>query len=250
MNLRYDERQVGPLNCVVIDPPGQSEPPRLAVVLCHGFGAPGDDLVGLGPEILGRLQNPDGVRLYFPQAPLSMVEMGIPGGRAWWMLDLEMLAMAAEGLLERDMRDEVPDGLLSAREMLSETVEMIRTETGLPTRQIALGGFSQGSMVATDLALRQEEPPAALVVYSGTLLCQGEWRTLAENRGPLKVLQSHGRKDPILPFRIAEELSQMLSESGCDVEFLPFDGPHTISQQALEGTIALLDRLLPERFDR
>jgi len=244
MNVRLDRRQVGPLNCVVVEPEGRDGTPELVVVLCHGFGAPGDDLVGLGPEILARMGNAAGVRFYFPEAPLSMAEAGMPGGRAWWMLNLELLAMAAEGLLERDMRDESPDGLAAAREMLAGTVETIQAETGLPAGQIVLGGFSQGSMVATDLTLRMEERPAALVVYSGTLLCQSEWRAAAEKRGPLKVLQSHGRQDMILPFRFAEDLSRVLSETGGDVEFVPFDGPHTIPAVALEKTVALVQELL------
>jgi phospholipase/carboxylesterase len=244
MSLRIDQRQVGPLNCAVVDPEEQTETPQLAVVLCHGFGAPGTDLVGLAPEILNRMGNPDGIRFYFPQAPLAMDEVGMPGSRAWWMLNLELLAMAAEGLLERDMRDETPDGLVAARELLAGTVEMIQAETGLPAGQIVMGGFSQGSMVATDLALRIDERPAALIVYSGTLLCQSEWRAAAEKRGPLKVLQSHGRQDMILPFRFAEDLSRLLSETGGEVEFIPFDGPHTIPQPALEKTVTLLQGLL------
>lgn len=246
MNVRIDQRQVGPLNCVVVEPEELTRTPELAVVLCHGFGAPGDDLVGLGPEILARMGNPLGIRFYFPEAPLSMADVGMPGGRAWWMLNLELLAMAAEGLVERDMRDESPDGLAAARELLSGTVEMIQAETGLPAGKIVLGGFSQGSMVATDLTLRIEEPPAALIIYSGTLLCQSEWRAAAEQRGPLKVLQSHGRQDMILPFRFAEDLNQVLSETGGEVEFVPFDGPHTIPAVALEKTVALLQELLPE----
>lgn len=246
MTLRIEERQVGPLNCVVVDPPEPSDPPKLAVVICHGFGAPGDDLVGLAPEFRGRMKKPDAVRFYFPQAPLSMTEVGIPGGRAWWMLNLELLALAAEGLLERDMRDESPEGLKSATDLLAESVAKIQEETGLPTGQVVLGGFSQGSMVATNLALRMEKSPAALVVYSGTLLCQSEWREAAGNRGPLRVLQSHGRQDPILPFRIAEDLYEMFSQAGCEVEFLPFDGPHTIPQAAVQGTVSLLDRLTGE----
>ena len=162
------------------------------------------------------------------------------------MLDLEMLALAAEGKLERDQRDDTPEGLVSAREQLAETVAEIQKETGLPMSRIVLGGFSQGSMVTADLALLGSEAPAALVIYSGTLLCQEQWKRAASTRESLFVLQSHGRQDPILPFRVAEDLRDLLSESGCDVQFLPFDGPHTIPQITFEETINLLSRLLSE----
>lgn len=244
MSYKYESRPIGPLNCGVLQTENAIDQPSIAVVMCHGFGAPGDDLVGLAPEILTALDRADTVRFYFPQAPLSLVEMGIPGGRAWWMLDLEMLAQAAEGRLERDQRDDTPEGMTEAVTQLRETVAEIQKETGLPMNRIVLGGFSQGSMVTTDLALRGDEAPAALVIYSGTLLCQGEWKTGAEQRKSLKVIQSHGRQDPILPFRVAEDLRDLLSESGCEVNFLPFDGPHTIPQIAYQGTIELLQGLL------
>ncbi|MBD3674966.1 MAG: dienelactone hydrolase family protein [Planctomycetaceae bacterium] len=244
MSYQYETRSIGPLNCGVLQTENAPQQPKLAVVMCHGFGAPGDDLVGLAPELLTHLDRADHVRFYFPQAPLSLVEMGIPGGRAWWMLDLELLALAAEGKLERDQRDDTPDGMLEAVGQLKETVAEIRSETGLPMNRIVLGGFSQGSMVTTDLALRGEDAPAALIIYSGTLLSQQAWRSGAERRQSLPIIQSHGRQDPILPFRVAEDLRDLLSESGCDVTFLPFDGPHTIPQIAYEGTIQLLQNLL------
>jgi len=109
---------------------------------------------------------------------------------------------------------------------------------------VVLGGFSQGAMVTTDLALRQDEAPAALVILSGTLLAESEWRARAVRRKGLRVLQSHGRQDPILPFAEAVLLRDLLQESGLAVEFLPFDGPHTISEEALDRLGALLLSLL------
>jgi phospholipase/carboxylesterase len=109
---------------------------------------------------------------------------------------------------------------------------------------VVLGGFSQGAMVTTDLALRQDEAPAALVILSGTLLTEAEWRTRAPRRKGLSVLQSHGRQDPILPFDDAVALRELLQEAGLSVDFLPFDGPHSIPEEALDRLGALLLSLL------
>jgi len=144
MKVQQETRTLGPLICHVIQPEDQAGSPDLAVVMCHGFGAPGEDLVGLGPEMMSQIDGANGLRFYFPEAPLSLLEMGIPGGRAWWMLDLEMLALAAEGKLERDQRDDTPEGLVSARQQLAETVAEIQKETGLPMSRIVLGGFLKG----------------------------------------------------------------------------------------------------------
>lgn len=247
MDWNIEERHLGPLKTTTVQPPGEAEP-VLAVVLCHGFGAPGTDLVGLGPELLARLgEEGRGVKFYFPAAPLSLASVGMPGGRAWWMLDMELLAAAAEGRIERDQRNEVPDGMSAAVDMLKQSVEAILSETGLAADRLVLGGFSQGAMVATDLALRWPASPAALLIYSGTLLCEDQWKELASRRGPLKVLQSHGTRDPLLPFRMAVELKQLLADAGSSVEFLEFAGPHTIPPAALASTESMLGSILAAR---
>lgn len=233
---------LGGLRCYVYDqlPPG--ERPQLAAVLCHGFGAPGSDLAGLGPEVL-RLQPKlaAAVRFYFPEGPLSLAEAGIPGGRAWWMLDIAKLNLAIQTGGLRDLRNDHPPELPASRENLTNLVREVQRQTGLPTAQFVLGGFSQGSMLATDVALRLPEAPALLTVFSGTLLAEDEWRDLAARRGPLNVLQSHGREDMVLPFQAAEWLRELFTASGFDVEFLPFHGPHTIPAEAVRRFAARLE---------
>jgi phospholipase/carboxylesterase len=128
-----------------------------------------------------------------------------------------------------------------ARRMLTGTLEALQQQSGLPMGRILLGGFSQGAMLATDLTLRSDEAPAALAIFSGTMLAEPEWRRLAPRRRGLKVLQTHGRQDPILPFVSSEWVREMLVESGLDVRYLPFDGPHTIS---MDGVVGLADLAL------
>jgi phospholipase/carboxylesterase len=233
----------GGLNCLLVDdlPPGAE--PSLLVVFCHGFGAPGGDLVPLGPELLGlRPELAERVRFVFPAAPLSLA--GMYGGRAWWLLDvLEINAAIQRGEL-RDLRGKLPDGMPEACKRLDAAVMELLAESGLPASRLVLGGFSQGSMVATDVALRMPDAPAGLCVFSGTLVCEDQWRPLAEKRKGLPVLQSHGRQDPILPFRAAEWLRDMLIDAGCDVDFVAFNGPHTIPAEALIRCAAMLAKLV------
>ena len=222
----------------------ESVSPKLVVILCHGFGAPGTDLVGLGPELLdSHVSIAGAVQFIFPEAPLSLDGVGMSGARAWWQLDMERLLAAAQGGTFRDLRNDRPDGLPEAREKLMALIDEVRERTGLPMSRIVLGGFSQGSMLATDVALRLAEPPAYLCVWSGTLLSEDVWRELAAKRGPLNVLQSHGRHDPILPFEAAIWLREMFDESGFDVDFIEFPGIHTIPHPALVSFAQILDRL-------
>lgn len=209
-------------------------PPSAAVVLCHGFGAPGDDLVGLAPELVRLQPSLRDVRFYFPSAPLSLGQLGWGDARAWWMIDMaavQQLQRDPEAL--REFRKQEPEGMAAARKSMLALVKQIADGTKLPMKRVVLGGFSQGAMITTDVALRLEEAPGALVVLSGTLLTEEIWRTKATARAGLPVFQSHGRQDPVLPYQASEWLRDLLTEAGMQLEFVPFDGGHTIGQNAL-----------------
>lgn len=234
--------RLGPLDAVVLLPDGPT-PPSLGVVLCHGFGAPGEDLVGLGPELLERHPELTGrVAFAFPSGPVDLASFGMPGGRAWWMLQMEHLAALQRGdpSVREQFRDSVPDGLAPARRALLGALEAFEQATGLPRSRMVLGGFSQGAMLTCDTALRLEEAPAALALLSGTLICESQWRAKAAGRAGLRVLQSHGRQDPILPLSLADALRALLSDAGLQVDFVPFEGGHTIPEPALARLGALL----------
>jgi phospholipase/carboxylesterase len=242
--MHSQSRRIGRLECAVVDDLPQGVKPELEVVLCHGFGAPGDDLVPIGHEILRAAPHlAEKVQFIFPAAPLSLDDQGLYGGRAWWPLNVARLAEAIERGELRDQRTHLPAELPLARDRLLETLQVLQQETGLPLSRFVLGGFSQGSMVAAEVALRLPQSPAALIIWSGTLLCEEVWRELAKKHRGLPVLQSHGRVDPILPIEGAQWLRDLLEEAGAEVEFLEFYGPHTIPMSALQRTVALLERL-------
>jgi len=244
--LRRVATRLGELDCQVVDGLAEGATPELLVVLCHGFGAPATDLVPLAPELLGMEASlVDRARFVFPGAPLSLAQWGMPMGRAWFHLP--------ESIMRGQMRDwddyakNVPDGLPAARRAVMSVVDALSTATKLPYGRIVLGGFSQGGMVTTDVALRLEERPAGLCILSGTLTSEAEWRQRAAARKELPVFQGHGRHDDVLPFRGAERLRDLLVESGLSVDFLPFDGPHTLVTEELERMAAFLKARLEGR---
>ena len=216
--------------------------PTAAVILCHGFGAPGDDLVGLAPELVSAVPALRDVRFYFPAAPLTL-EMGFGDSRAWWLIDMGAVQkLAHDPAAQREFRRKEPEGMPAARKALLALVQDVAAHTGLPMKKIILGGFSQGAMIATDVALRLEEAPGGLCVLSGTLLIEDAWKLKAKARAGLPVFQSHGRQDPILPYVAAEWLKELFVESGMEHEFVPFDGGHTIGPQAFTKLGAFLSQ--------
>jgi len=134
-------------------------PPKAAVILCHGFGAPGNDLVGLGAELARQVPALTDVRFYFPAAPIEL-EMGWGDSRAWWLIDMAAIQrLQHDPAAQREFRKLEPNGMPAARKAMLALVHEVATHTGLPMKKIVLGGFSQGAMIATDVALRLEEAP-------------------------------------------------------------------------------------------
>ncbi|TKD09411.1 alpha/beta hydrolase [Polyangium fumosum] len=231
-----EPRTIGPLRVHVRggdDHRGGGDGP--AILLCHGFGAPGEDLVSLCRVIdAGR-----GVRWFFPEAPLE-VEVG-PGmrGRAWWDIGMDrLMTLLMRGDIDGAMKrlDEVPEGLTPARDALAETVEILGKEYGVRRDQLIVGGFSQGAMVTTELVTHLREPFAGLAVLSGTRLGGERWQAGLDTIGErLAAFISHGRRDPLLPFGRAEILRDMMTAAKARVTWVPHGGAHEIPPVVVNG---------------
>ncbi|MDR4461567.1 MAG: hypothetical protein MRJ67_13800 [Nitrospirales bacterium] len=220
-----------------VDRQGSGEGPL--VVLLHGFGAPGDDLVALWRY----LNVPDEVRFLFPAAPMQL-GMGFGDARAWWMLDMERLTQArAQGQWDA-LSQEIPRGLPPARTQMQDLLSLATETLSVPYSSLVLGGFSQGAMLATDLVLHTDTPFAGLVLLSGTLIAKNEWLTRLSNRQSLPVFQSHGTDDPILSFSMAQQLREHLQTAGLPVSWVEFRGGHEIPIQVLQGLEAFLQSSL------
>lgn len=232
--MHFTTESLSGLTCHIADGLPQGVSPRLVVVLCHGYGAPGTDLVPLGQMLLRQPRMAASIQILFPEAPLSLENLGMPDGRAWWPIDMMRLQMAAALGTFRDLRKDCPPELSTSRAMLMGLIQDWSARTGVPLNRFVLGGFSQGSMLATDVTLQLNENPAGLVVLSGTLLNEDVWRERATHHKTLRVLQSHGTQDPILPFASATWLRDLLNQAGADVEFLQFAGGHEIPNSVLD----------------
>jgi phospholipase/carboxylesterase len=245
--IKYAARRerIGSLDCVVVGPEANGDSPVTPIsqvgIFCHGFGASGDDLVGLAGELLHNADASRGCMLVFPAATLSLEPQGMPDGRAWWLLSIQRLISAMEDGRYEQIRQEVPEGIDDARTKLTEVIEIVLERCGLSSAQLLLGGFSQGAMLAVETALRGlAEPPAKLCLYSGALICEALWKPLATRLSNTHIVQSHGRFDPILPLQTGLWLREMLQGAGCQVDWIEFNGPHTIPQMALDRTAQLL----------
>jgi phospholipase/carboxylesterase len=199
------------------------------VILLHGFGAPGDDLVPLADA----LNVPAGTRFVFPEGPLSL-SFGPGDARAWWLIDMARIAQDRAAGRVRDLSQDIPKGLAPVRETMLAFLKEIEQKFSADPRRTILGGFSQGAMLSCDLILHTDRPYAGLVQLSGNILAQPVWGPLLPKRKGLPVFQSHGVQDEILPYVGAERLRDTLVHAGLSVEWHNFRGGHEIPRMVLQ----------------
>ncbi len=199
-----------------------------AVVLLHGYGARGDDLVDFANRLVVDVPR---TLFVIPSAPLTN---SFGRGRAWF----EPPASAIDG---SDARREAQREIDDARDRLEGVIDTLRGR-GIAPGRVIVAGFSQGAMMSLDVALRGEEPVRGVGFLSGGAL--PGWN-LERARG-LAVFASHGTRDDILAFDDAERLRARLEGAGADVEWTSFEGGHGIPPAVREGFAQWLRRTLDD----
>ena len=152
---------------------------RQLVILCHGVGSDGQDLIGLAPYFARVL--PD-AKFIAPNAPYGFDQA--PFGYQWFSLgDMSMANRLA--------------GTQAAAPILDDFIDEQLAAHGLEEKDLALVGFSQGTMVSLHVGLRRQKPLAGIIGYSGMLIGAELLATEIKSRPP--VLLMHGDADDVLP---------------------------------------------------
>ncbi len=168
------------------------------VVFLHGYGADGNDLIGLGREWARALPHAAFVSPHAPE-PCGMA----PTGRQWFNLTFRDPNEMAQGVAKAGP---MVDAFLAAE------LERLR----LRSSALGLVGFSQGTMVALSTGLGRRPPPAAIVGYSGAL---ASVEALPEGgKGPA-ILLVHGDMDEVIPVDAMMIAREQLAQAGLPVEW-------------------------------
>jgi phospholipase/carboxylesterase len=196
--------------------PASGGPAKQLVVLVHGYGANGQDLISLGQHWRHIL--PDAA-FVSPDAPEGCP--GNPfGGRQWFALTM------------RD-QEERWRGLQQAGPDLDAFLDAELERHGLTEDKLALVGFSQGTMMALHVGVRRATAMAGIVGFSGVLVAPE--RLAADVRSKPPILLVHGEVDDVIPVQAIHQARVALAGEGCAVEWHVRPGlPHGIDQEGLE----------------
>lgn len=208
------------LPCVEIEP---AAPARFSVIWLHGLGADGNDFVPAVP-LLG-LPASTPVRFVFPHAP--QIPLTVNAGMvmpAWY--DISNVDLRARHDEVGIRRSAAAVEALIARE----------NERGVPSRNVALFGFSQGGAMATFVALRHAQPLRCLAALSTYLVLPEKLdaETSAANRA-IEVFQAHGTQDGVVRHERGVALRDALIERGVSVTWKSYPMAHEVCREELEA---------------
>ena len=206
--------------------PASKKPATSVVLLLHGYGANGDDLIGLAPPLSQAL--PDTVFLS-PNAPYPCE--GNPfGGFQWfdvWQKEDENRLTAVR----------------YAEKIVNAFIDVELEKRGLDESKLVFLGFSQGTMLSLQTGLRREKPCAGILGYSGRLESPELLGDEIRSRPPVMLI--HGEDDPMLPVDLMDAAAQTLTENGVDVSTFRRPGlGHGIDPDGLKLGAAFLTRCL------
>ena len=174
--------------------PAAGGDPTSMVILLHGYGSNGDDLIGLAPYWRDALPH---TVFHSPNAP--QICPGAPGGYQWWSLeDLSRTARAA--------------GVRQPAPALNAYIDAHLARYGLSEDRLALVGFSQGSMMALHVGPRRSQALAGIVAYSGVLADPDALASEGRTKPP--VLLVHGDADPMVPVAALHQAETALTALG------------------------------------
>ncbi|MNU38091.1 Carboxylesterase 2 [compost metagenome] len=217
------------LDCIEIE---TAPNPTHAVIWLHGLGADGNDFAPIVPE----LDLPAGmpVRFVFPNAPVQRVTINNGMAmRSWY----DILVMDL-------VRVEDAKGIRASEAAVHKLIAR-ENARGIPTSNIVLAGFSQGSAMTLHTGLRLPEKLAGMMALSGYLpLVDTAEAERNEANKATPIFMAHGQYDPVVSLARAEASLAELKRLGYDVRWRTYPMPHSVCAEEVADISAFLNEVL------
>lgn len=224
MNIAQESIQG--LDCLTV----KSRDADTAVVFLHGYGANMQDLFPLW-----ELWHQEKFDWYFPNGCLPL-PMGYYEGRAWYSIDMAKLQEEIQLGRKREVAKSVPAEL----DQTLKQLEVLFLDLNKKYKKLIIGGFSQGAMLSSHLAMMKSLKVDGLVLLSGNLLAEEK---LPKAARAVPFYQSHGSQDPILSLEGAKELEQKLHSLNFPGKLHVFPGGHEIPMGVIHEVRSFLQRI-------
>jgi phospholipase/carboxylesterase len=206
---------------------GNEKAPKNLVILLHGYGSNGQDLISLAPEWAGNMAD---TLFISPDAPFPC-EMG-GFGFQWFSLENRR-----EDIMIANIQQAVP--------LLNDFIAQCVENFGVSYDRIALVGFSQGTMMSLYVAPRHDEVFAGVMGYSGALLDGQSILDAPDKFKKFPISLRHGNADEVVPVEMFEQAHAFLQGAGYSIEghITPGLG-HGIDQDGVANGLIFLRKVL------
>jgi phospholipase/carboxylesterase len=207
-------------------PPRSGGAPKQVVVLLHGYGSDGADLISLAPYWQDAL--PEAL-FVSPNAPEQCRRLA--SGFQWFDVSLEGDRLASR-----------QTGVVNARPVLVDFLNDLWTQTGIAPEQTILAGFSQGAMMALHVGLSLPQRLMGIIAFSGAFLPPEGFGSDAFGQPPVCLV--HGDMDEVVDPELSADADVALRLAGYDVSYHVSEGVgHGIAPDGLAFATEFLARV-------
>ena len=201
--------------CIIPDKPDS------VVILLHGYGANGQDLISLAEEWKRECPN---TIFISPNAPTVCEAGGL--GFQWFSLS-------------NYSRDAMTTLIRNSWNTVSHFIDEVLKKYNLDDNRLIISGFSQGCMLALHTGFSRKNPCAGILGYSGMLLDQDLVLHTLHTKTPVQLI--HGTDDMVIPVQAWEEAMKLLKDKGINVTGHKTEGlPHGIDMHGIESGLTFI----------
>lgn len=206
---------------------GNTKNPKQLMMLLHGYGSSGEDLISLAPEFIQALPN---AVFISPNAPYNCEQMFWSGGSYQWF-----------SLINYDMNRILKETDESFLQLKTYTEKMLK-KFNLSNENLIMSGFSQGAMMGIHYGINIGEKILGVVAFSGRILSNQTKFDESQITDNFAII--HGKNDMVVPFYCLKEAEDGLIELGKKPKILAIENlPHSIDETGIEFAKKFLKRI-------